>query len=46
MAPPPADAQVIAGTILGIAGMSINASIGGIGNEKKRTKWRALPMTI
>jgi hypothetical protein len=27
VAPPPTDAQVIAGTILGIAGMAINASM-------------------
>jgi hypothetical protein len=27
LAPPPTDAQVIAGTILGIAGMAIDASI-------------------
>jgi hypothetical protein len=27
VAPPPTDAQVIAGTLLGIAGMAINASM-------------------
>ena len=27
VAPPPMDAQVIAGTLLGIAGMAINASM-------------------
>jgi hypothetical protein len=38
VAPPPTDAEVIAGTILGIAGMAINASEALV--KKLKAEWR------